>query len=149
MKYKSMKTKYLAIAALALGMVACEQAANNIEIPADSRMMFDVVSPGAHTRVSNGACEAEDKIGVYATDYVDDQTAMPLQISGNRANNEGLIYDGDEWAAERTIYWGEGKSVVYAYYPYMAVEDIDEQPFSVALDQTVEGAYEESDLLWA
>ena len=144
-----MKTKYLAIAALALGMVACEQAANNIEIPADSRMMFDVVSPGAHTRVSNGAFEAEDKIGVYVTDYVDDQTAMPLQISGNRANNEGLIYDGDEWAAERTIYWGEGKSDVYAYYPYMAVEDIDEQPFSVALDQTVEGAYEASDLLWA
>ncbi len=149
MKYKSMKTKYLAIAALALGMVACEQAANNVEIPADSRMMFDVVSPGAHTRVSNGAFEAEDKVGVYVTDYVDDQTAMPLQISGNRANNEGLIYDGAEWAAERTIYWGEGKSDVYAYYPYMAIEDIDEQPFSVATDQTVEGAYEASDLLWA
>lgn len=149
MKYKSMKTKYLAIAALALGMVACEHAANNVELPADSRMMFDVVSPGAHTRVSNGAFGADDKVGVYVTDYVDDQTAMPLQISGNRANNEGLIYDGAEWAAERTIYWGEGKSDVYAYYPYMAVEDIDEQPFSVATDQTVEGAYEASDLLWA
>ena len=115
MKYKSMKTKYLAIAAL--GMVACEQAANNVEIPADNRMLFDIASPSAHTRVSNGAFEAEDKIGVYVTDYVDDQTAMPLHISGNRANNEGLIYDGEEWAAERTIYWGEGKSDVYAYYP--------------------------------
>ncbi len=134
---------------MALLAVACQQVINNVELPADSRMMFDVVSPGAHTRVSNGAFEAEDKVGVYVTDYVDDQTAMPLQISGNRANNEGLIYDGAEWAAERTIYWGEGKSDVYAYYPYMAVEDIDEQPFSVALDQTVEGAYEASDLLWA
>lgn len=146
-----MKTiyKYSIASALALLAVACQQVTNNVELPADSRMMFDVVSPGAHTRVSNGAFEAEDKVGVYVTDYVDDQTAMPLQISGNRANNEGLIYDGAEWAAERTIYWGEGKSDVYAYYPYMAVEDIDEQPFSVALDQTVEGAYEASDLLWA
>lgn len=149
MKYKSMKTKYLAIAALVLGMVACEQAASNAETPADNRMLFDIASPSAHTRVSNGAFEAEDKIGVYVTDYVDDQTAMPLQISGNRANNEGLIYDGAEWAAERTIYWGEGKSDVYAYYPYMEVEDIDEQLFSVATDQNVEGAYEASDFLWA
>ena len=149
MKYKSMKTKYLAIAALALGLVACEQAANNAEIPADNRMLFDVASPSAHTRVSNGAFEAEDKIGVYVTDYADDTTPMPLQISGNRANNEALLFDGASWAPERAIYWGEGKSDVYAYYPYMEVEDVDEQPFSVALDQDVVGAYEASDLLWA
>lgn len=147
MKYKSMKTKYLAIAAL--GMVACEQAANNVEIPADNRMLFDVASPSAHTRASNGAFEPEDKIGVYVTDYADDTTPMPLQISGNRANNEALLFDGASWAPERTIYWGEGKSDVYAYYPYMEVEDVDEQPFSVALDQDTDGAYEASDLLWA
>ena len=144
-----MKTKYLAIAALALGMVACEQAANNAETPADNRMLFDVAAPAAHTRVSNGAFEAEDRVGVYVTDYADDTTPMPLQISGNRANNEALLFDGASWAPERTIYWGEGKSDVYAYYPYMEVEDVDKQPFSVALDQDVEGAYEASDLLWA
>lgn len=149
MKHKSMKTKYLVIAALALGMVACEQATNNVEIPADNRMLFDVASPNAHTRVANGAFEAEDKIGVYVTDYVDNTTSEPLQISGNRANNEALIFDGTSWAPERPIYWGNGKSDVYAYYPYMEVEDVDEQPFSVALDQDVEGAYEASDLLWA
>lgn len=144
-----MKTKYLAIAALALGVVACEQAANNAEIPADNRMLFDIASPSAHTRVSNGAFEAEDRVGVYVTDYADDTTPMPLQISGNRANNEALLFDGASWAPERTIYWGEGKSDVYAYYPYMEVEDVDEQPFSVALDQDADGAYEASDLLWA
>ncbi|MBR5200529.1 MAG: fimbrillin family protein [Alistipes sp.] len=144
-----MKTKYLAIAALALGMVACEQATNNAEMPADNRMLFDIASPSAHTRVSNGAFESEDKIGVYVTDYADDTTPMPLQISGNRANNEALLFDGASWAPERAIYWGEGKSDVYAYYPYMEVEDVDKQPFSVALDQDVEGAYEASDLLWA
>ena len=130
-------------------MVACEQAANNVEIPADNRMLFDVASPSAHTRANNGAFEAEDKIGVYVTDYADDTTPMPLQISGNRANNEALIFDGASWAPERAIYWGEGKSDVYAYYPYMEVEDVDEQPFSVALDQDADGAYEASDLLWA
>ena len=149
MKCKSMKTKYLAIAALTFGMVACEQAANNVEIPADNRMLFDVASPSAHTRVSNGAFEAEDKIGVYVTDYADDTTPMPIQISGNRANNEALLFDGASWAPERAIYWGEGKSDVYAYYPYMEIEDIDEQPFSVALDQDDDRAYEASDLLWA
>lgn len=147
MKHKSMKTKYLAIAALAL--VACEQATNNVEIPADNRMLFQVASPSAHTRVSNGVFEAEDRVGVYVTDYADYTIPMPLQILGNRANNEALIFDGNAWTAERPIYWGEGKSDVYAYYPYMAVEDVDAQLFSVATDQTVEGAYEASDLLWA
>ena len=149
MKYNSMKTKYLAIAALALGVVACEQATNYAVIPVDNRMLFDVASPAAHTRVSNGVFEAEDKIGVYVTDYADDTTPMPLQISGNRANNEVLLFDGASWAPERTIYWGEGKSDVYAYYPYMEIVDVDEQPFSVALDQDMDGAYEASDLLWA
>ena len=142
-----MKTKYLAIAALAL--VACEQVTNRAEIPADNRMLFDVTSPDAHTRVSNGAFEAEDKVGIYVTDYANDTTPMPLQISGNRANNEALTFDGSTWTPERTIYWGKGKSDVYAYYPYMEVEDVDSQPFAVATDQTVEGAYEASDLLWA
>lgn len=142
-----MKTKYLAIAALAL--VACEQATNRAEIPADNRMLFDVTSPDAHTRVSNGAFEAEDKVGIYVTDYANNTTPMPLQISGNRANNEALTFDGSTWTPERTIYWGEGKSDVYAYYPYMEVEDVDSQPFAVATDQTAEGAYEASDLLWA
>lgn len=142
-----MKTRYLAIAALAL--VACEQVTNNTEIPADNSMLFEVASPEVHTRVSNGVFEAEDKVGVYVTDYADDTIPMPLQISGNRANNEVIVFDGTSWTAERAIYWGEGKSDVYAYYPYMAVEDVDAQPFAVALDQTVEGAYEASDLLWA
>lgn len=142
-----MKTKYLAIAAL--GLVACEQATNNVELPADHRMLFDIVSPNAHTRVADGAFEAEDRIGLYVTDYVDDTTPAPLQISGNRANNETLTFNGETWSPEQPIYWGEGKSDVYAYYPYMDVVDVDELPFSVATDQDIEGAYEASDLLWA
>lgn len=150
MKHKSMNTRYIAIAALALGLVACEQATNNVELPADNRMLFDIVSPSAHTRVADGAFEAEDRIGLYVTDYVDDTTPAPLQISGNRANNETLTFNGETWSPERPIYWGQGRSDVYAYYPYIAeIEDVDSQPFSVAIDQDIEGAYEASDLLWA
>ena len=39
---------------------------------------------------------------------------------------------------------------MYAYYPYIAeIEDVDDQAFSVATDQSVGGGYEASDLLWA
>ena len=144
-----MKTKYLYIvSALALGLVGCSQEYENVEAPLSSTMMFNIVSPNA-TRVADGAFEADDKLGIYVTDYADETTPAPLQISGNRANNEVMAFDGAAWATERPIYWGEGKSDVYAYYPYMDVVDVDEQPFSVALDQTVEGAYENSDFLWA
>ena len=144
-----MKAKYLYIvSALALGLVGCSQEYENVEAPLSSKMMFNIVSPNA-TRVADGAFEAEDKLGIYVTDYADETTPAPLQISGNRANNEVMAFDGVSWATERPIYWGEGKSDVYAYYPYMDVVDVDEQPFSVALDQTAEGAYENSDFLWA
>lgn len=144
-----MKAKYLYIvSALSLGLVGCSQEYENVATPLDGAMSFNIVSPNA-TRVADGAFETDDKVGLYVTDYADETTPAPLQISGNRANNEGMVFNGTSWATERTIYWGEGKSDVYAYYPYMEVVDVDEQPFSVATDQTVEDAYETSDFLWA
>lgn len=144
-----MKAKYLYIvSALTLGLVGCSQEYQNVETPLNGTMMFNIVSPNA-TRVADGAFEADDKLGLWVTDYVDASTPAPLQISGNRANNEGMVFDGTVWTTERPIYWGAGKSDVYAYYPYMAVADVDEQPFSVATDQTVDNAYETSDFLWA
>ena len=147
-----MKAKYLyLVSALALGLVGCSQEYQNVETPLNNNAMsFNIVSPNAGTRVSNGEFEAQDKLGLYVTDYIDAETPAPLQISGNHTNNEAMVFDGTKWATERPVYWGEGKSDVYAYYPYIAeVEDVDDQPFSVALDQTDEGAYEASDLLWA
>ncbi len=142
-----MKAKYLyIISMLALGFVACQQGGEEQLLPSNGEMQFNI----ATSRVANGAFEAEDKVGLYVTDYADATTPAPLQISGNRANNEAMTYDGIKWATEQPIYWGKGKSDVYAYYPYIAeVEDVDSQPFSVTTDQTVEGAYEASDLLWA
>ena len=139
---------FIVASALALMFSSCQQS-DMISDDANKPMLFSIVTPGGHTRVADGAFEAQDKVGVYVTDYINDSTPAPLQISGNRANNETMTFDGSAWAAERPIYWGEGKSDVYAYYPYLEVEDINKQPFSVATDQSEEGAYEASDFLWA
>ena len=137
--------KYSIVSALVLFAISCQQGGEEQLLPSNGQMRFNI----ATTRVVDGAFEAEDVVGLYVTDYADETTPAPLQISGNRANNEVMAFDGTAWATERPIYWGEGKNDVYAYYPYMDVVDVDEQPFSVALDQTVEGAYENSDFLWA
>ena len=112
-------------------------------------MSFNVLAPGAVTKVTGNSFDALDQIGLYVTDYVDATTPMPLQISGNRANNLAVTFDGAAWTPSQTIYWGAGMSDVYAYYPYFEqVQDTESQFFAVATDQTGEG-YEASDLLWA
>lgn len=138
------------VSALALGLVGCSQEHESVKVSSSNTMSFNIMSPYAHTRVADGLFEAEDMVGLYVVDYVDAETAAPLQLSGNRANNEAMMFDGSAWATERPIYWGDGKSDVYAYYPYIdEVVDVEAQPFSVATDQDAEGAYEASDLLWA
>ena len=135
---------------MALAFTACQD--NTVEPEAlvhDNVMRFNLVGPDVQTKVSAGAFEAADQIGLYVTDYVNENTPMPLQISGNRANNMTVTYDGAAWTPEQTIYWGEGKADVYAYYPYISdIQDVESQYFEVAADQTGEG-YEASDLLWA
>lgn len=129
---------------------SCQEGHIEQEVPVTTgEMTFDVLAPGASTKVSDNAFEASDRIGIYVTDYADIDTPMPLQISGNRANNIALSFDGSVWSSECSVYWGGGKSDVYAYYPYIAeMQDVDSQPFEVATDQTGEG-YWGSDILWS
>ena len=135
---------------IALTFTSCQDAAIEPTSPVvDDIMRFNLVSPSAQTKVSAGAFETADQIGLYVTDYVNETTPMPLQISGNRANNSLVTYDGLVWTPDQTIYWGSGKSDVYAYYPYFeTVTDVNSQYFELATDQTGEG-YELSDFLWA
>lgn len=135
---------------LTLALTACQESNITSEayIPS-SEISFNIIAPGLQTKVSNNAFETSDDIGLYVTDYVDDNTPMPLQVSGNRANNTLVTFNGSEWAPDQTIYWGSGKSNVYAYYPYFeTVTDVNSQYFELATDQTGEG-YELSDFLWA
>ena len=143
----NMKTKYITLL-LTLSLTACQEGNITPEIATNGEMSFNVLGPGTQTKVTGNAFDALDEIGLYVTDYVDNTTPIPLQISGNRANNLTVTFDGSSWAPEKTIYWGSGKSDVYAYYPYMSISDVESQHFEVAADQTGEG-YEASDFLWA
>ena len=135
---------------MALAFTACQDNTVEPEVSVhDNVMRFNLVGPDVQTKVSTGAFETADQIGLYVTDYVNETTPMPLQISGNRANNSLVTFDGSAWTPDQTIYWGSGKSDVYAYYPYFeTVTDVNCQYFELATDQTGEG-YELSDFLWA
>lgn len=135
---------------LTLAVTACQEGIIEQDAPLfDSEMRFNISTPGAQTKVANGAFEINDKIGLYVTDYASDNVPMPLQLSGNRANNMSLKYDGANWTPQESIYWGNGKSDIYAYYPYSSeISDVNDQYFELALDQTGKG-YESSDFLWA
>lgn len=135
---------------MALAFSACQIDTVEPEVSVhDNIMRFNLVGPSAQTKVSAGAFEAADQIGLYVTDYVNATTPMPLQISGNRANNSQVTFDGSVWTPDQTIYWGSGKSDVYAYYPYFeTVTEVNSQYFELSIDQTGEG-YELSDFLWA
>ena len=151
-----MKRLYISAFILAMAVSACQEIVEPMASVSDGSMEFNLISPGSQTKAFGDRFVSSDKIGVFVTDYVDDETPMPLQVSGNRANNLSLTFDGTSWTPEEKVYWGTGKSDVYAYYPYLeTVTDVNSQPFSVSLDQSTKrtndalGGYEASDFLWA
>ena len=150
-----MKRTIIISLALLLALTACQERSLQQEGPV-REMKIAVLAPGVHTRVSAESFEADDRIGLFVTDYIEDATPMPLQISGNRATNVAATFDGTAWNPAKTVYWGSGKSDVYAYYPYIEnISEIDNQFFAVSEDQDTQrseaglGGYEASDLLWA
>lgn len=147
-----MKKYFLILSVATLLFVGCDK---NDGIPAidDHVMRIEALHPSA-SRATSVGFENGDKIGLFATVY-NGEVASPLQISGNWVNNAEVVYDGQAWTPSKPIYWNESALDVYGYYPYMTPTSIDEQPFEVALDQSVEsadgvlGGYEASDFLWA
>lgn len=145
--------RYASFALAILGMVSCSEEVETTSRYKDAQstpMTFAVNYPG-QSRATATSFESNDKIGLYVA-----ESKAPLEIGGNLVNNEALTYDGSKWEAARTLYWDEGTYNAYAYYPYMqGVSSIDDQPFSVATDQstaktgTTPGGYEASDLLFA
>lgn len=141
----------IGVALALLALVAC--ADDNEPQYKDARhtpMTFEVTHP-SQTRATATNFEGGDRIGLYVA-----QADAPLEIGGNLVNNEALTYNGSRWTAAHTLYWDDGTYNAYAYYPYIqGVSSIDDQPFSVATDQstaktaTALGGYEASDLLFA
>ena len=147
-----MKNNILILAVATLLMASCSKD-DNFTTVEEGLMQITALHP-ASTRATATDFENGDKIGLYVTDYADD-VASPLQISGNWANNVATTYNGTAWNTAQKIFWSDNKMDVYGYYPYMNPTSIDEHPFSVALDQSIEGengelgGYEASDFLWA
>lgn len=146
--------RYAGFALAILGMVSCSDESETALRSQDAKstpMTFVVSHPGQQSRATETNFESNDKIGLYVA-----ASNAPLEIGGNLVNNEALTYDGSSWAASRTLYWDEGTFNAYAYYPYIqGVSSIEDQPFSVATDQSTPktadalGGYEASDLLFA
>ena len=115
----------------------------------ETPMTFDVIHP-SQTKATATEFENGDKIGVYIA-----KTDMPLEIGGNTLNNEQLTLTSGTWTPSKNLFWDEGTYNAYAYYPYMDVMSIEDQPVSVATDQSSPetdrklSGYEASDLLYA
>lgn len=145
---------YIALALTAVGMTSCSEETLPTDEPTDVKgmeMKLLMTHPGSKTRATAMDFEAGDKTGVFVT-----LADKPLQVGGNVVNNEALTFVDDEWKAAKKLYWDEGTYNVYAYYPYISsVSSIEDQPFSISLDQSKEktatalGGYEASDLLYA
>lgn len=134
-----------------LGLASCSND-DSTEAPVSAKetpMTFDVVHP-SQTRATATEFESGDKIGVYIA-----KADMPLEIGGNALNNEPLTLTSGKWTPGKNLYWDEGTYNAYAYYPYMNVTSIEDQPVSVATDQSTAetngtlSGYEASDLLYA
>ena len=125
---------YIALALLACGMASCSENTLSVDEPVDAEGMvlkLQMTHPGSRTRATATDFETGDKTGVFVT--IGDK---PLQVGGNVVNNEAMTYNGSEWKAARMLYWDEGTYNVFAYYPYIdGVSSIEDQPFSVSLDQ--------------
>jgi hypothetical protein len=127
---------------------------DNDDLKVSSNVMRFSANLDSSTRVTSSNFDENDAIGVYVTQYNED-VATPLQVSGNYANNSKTVLSGGVWNSAPTIYWGEGRFDVFAYYPYATPSSVDAYPFTVALDQSTGksgstlGGYEASDFLWA
>lgn len=136
-------------ATLILGCSKAEPGLND-----SSEMRFAPQFFANNTKATESAFESGDKIGLFVTQY-NGVDAFPLQISGNYSNNSAVTFNGTKWSAQPAIFWADGRFDIYAYYPYQTLISVDEQPFSVALDQStaengeVLSGYEASDFLWA
>lgn len=148
-----MKIKIICIVTICTMLFSCEKTVNESSFCKD--MHFSAVHPGSSTKASSEGFEAGDRIGVFVVEYIDSVTPAPLQIVGNWANNISANYDGSVWTTSSRIFWSNKALDVYAYYPYQSLNSVDNQPFSVAINQDSPGSgdilsgFEGSDLLWA
>lgn len=138
--------RILTLVAIASLMFSCSE---KTPVPETEKIPINI-SVGLQTRANDSAFETEDEIGLYVVNY-DSATAGTLKLEGNQADNTQFTFDGSKWNSTEDIYWKDQNTPAdfYAYYPYSAtIASIEEYPFSVQTDQSVEGNFWASDFLW-
>lgn len=107
-------------------------------------LTFEVTHPDALTRATEYGFEDGDRIGLFITKS--DET---LETSGNCVSNELLTKGGEGWNTANEIFLDHGNYNVYAYYPYSAVNSIEDYEVAVSTDQSKQEDYTASDIMYA
>lgn len=146
---------YIVVASVALLAAACTSAddpdGTDRYQDAKSTPLTCKASHPRQAAVATATFNSGDRIGLYVA-----ATDSHLELGGNLVNNAALTYNGTAWTSAKALFWDEGTYNAFAYYPYRPdISSIEDQPFSVATDQSTDrtatalGGYEASDLLYA
>lgn len=153
----------LGLLILTLATLSCTREAMEPEVRQDDWTNVPISLSGGisqvyETRADNGGFADGDAIGVYITDYSDNESTT-LSTAGNRADNMKYTFSQAEykWTPIREIYWKDKVTHidVYGYYPFQnSIDDVSSVPFMLSSDQNLDGSdgelggYEASDFLW-
>ena len=142
-----MKIKYTVIylAAALLATTSCSKEEGNSD---NGQLLLAPAFPHM-SKATETEFESGDRFGIYAVEYKED-APLPLQLSGNWANNSMALYNGTNWSISPVIWWNNASKLdVIAYYPYNSnPNSVDNYLFTIEEDQR-ESGFTLSDLMWA
>ena len=142
-----MKIKYtvIYIAAALLATTSCSKEEGNSD---NGQLLLAPALPNM-SKATETEFESGDRFGIYAVEYKED-APLPLQLSGNWANNSMALYNGTNWSISPVIWWNNASKLdVIAYYPYNSnPNSVDNYLFTIEEDQR-ESGFTLSDLMWA
>lgn len=136
---------------LTIGLTSCADESMEPDNNSNGKvaMNFTFSHPSA-SRATETSFETGDVVGLFVS-----EAGLPLEVSGNTVNNEGLTFTGSSWNASRPLYWNAGSYNAYAYYPRTAtISSTTDLPFEIRTDQSgnqteTMSDYEASDFLFA
>ena len=157
-----MKRKLLfCLSFAALLTVGCTQDINEVELTPSLGVTPQIRIEGSinqeyTSRVDDGGFCTGDQIGLFGVNYSDNNSVVgDLLDEGNQVDNARYTYDRENnaWTSSGSIYYKDAETNIdlYGYYPYSAVESVNNYLFEVQQDQsgknTIDG-YSQSDFLW-
>ena len=89
---------------LTIGLTSCADESMEPDNNSNGKvaMNFTFSHPSA-SRATETSFETGDVVGLFVS-----EADLPLEVSGNTVNNEGLTFTGSSWNASRPLYWNAG-----------------------------------------